>query len=134
MAVKRYELMVKETFSASHLLRDYEGECARLHGHTWEVEVVVSGDVQEARMGMVTDLKALKEGLRVYTERLDHRHLNEMPPFDSLNPTCENLALWFSERLSEEYGRRKLGVAVRKVTVREGAKAGASVCLDDGDV
>jgi 6-pyruvoyltetrahydropterin/6-carboxytetrahydropterin synthase len=93
-----YELTVKEHFDAAHSLRDYEGECRRLHGHTWDVEVTVGGESLDGR-GILYDFKDLKQDLRSLLDAYDHELLNEVEPFDRLSPTAENLARVIYERL-----------------------------------
>ncbi|RMH19638.1 MAG: 6-carboxytetrahydropterin synthase QueD [Gammaproteobacteria bacterium] len=87
----RFTLKILTDFAASHQLRDYPGECARLHGHNWKVEVEVSAG-QLDQQGMVMDFKDIKRATHEVIARLDHRHLNDCPPFDKINPTVENIA------------------------------------------
>jgi len=94
-----YELMVKGHFDAAHALAGYPGECRELHGHTWEVEVTVRGEHLD-EVGIVYDFKRLKEDLASVLSPFDHAYLNEVPPFDELNPTAENLARVIFEGLS----------------------------------
>ncbi|MDF1541751.1 MAG: 6-carboxytetrahydropterin synthase QueD [Anaerosomatales bacterium] len=105
-----YELTVKGHFDAAHALHGYPGECRELHGHTWDVEVTVCGDHLDD-VGIVYDFKRLKEDLGVVLGRYDHAYLNEVPPFDTLNPTAENLARIVFEELD--------GVVGDEVTVAE---------------
>lgn len=86
-----YELTVRSHFDAAHALRDYPGECRRLHGHTWDVEVTVAGE-QLDEIEIVYDFKRLKADLAAVIDRFDHAFLNEIPPFDTISPTAENLA------------------------------------------
>lgn len=95
-----YELMVRGHFDAAHALRGYPGECRDLHGHTWDVEVVVSGTELDD-VGIVYDFKTLKADLASVLEPLDHAYLNDVPPFDSMNATAENIARHVCERLAE---------------------------------
>lgn len=84
-------------FEAAHCLEGYEGECGRLHGHTYRLEVTVKGPVQAN--GMVVDFSALKSLVReTVIKRVDHQYLNEVFPFV---PTCENLILRFWQDLEE---------------------------------
>ena len=77
------DLYLKRKFDAAHFLPGYEGKCANMHGHTWVVEVWVSGKVDPVT-GMVCDFGDLKAPI----DALDHTLLN-----DTLeNPTAENLA------------------------------------------
>lgn len=86
-----YELTVRSHFDAAHALRDYPGECRRLHGHTWDVEVTVAGEELD-EIEIVYDFKRLKADLASVIDRYDHAFLNEVPPFDTISPTAENLA------------------------------------------
>ena len=96
----KYTLKVVTDFAAAHALRDYAGECSRLHGHNWKVEVeVIATSLNEAGMGI--DFKEIKTQTREILSRLDHRHLNEIKPFDTVNPTAENIAAYLYRRLSE---------------------------------
>jgi 6-pyruvoyltetrahydropterin/6-carboxytetrahydropterin synthase len=102
----------KAEFSASHYywnpawseeenMRVF-GKCANRngHGHNYTLEVTVAGDV-DADTGFVVDLKALKEILeREVVSVYDHRHLNlEVPEFETLVPTTENIAIEVWKRL-----------------------------------
>ncbi len=116
----RYTLKVVTDFAAAHSLRDYPGDCRRLHGHNWKVEVEVSAR-QLDELGMVVDFKAIKQATRKVTDELDHRYLNEVPPFDRLNPTAENMAAHIYRRLAEELNAP--GVQVHAVTLWETERA-----------
>lgn len=90
-------------FEAAHRLLEHGGECNRLHGHSYELWVTVSGPLGAG--GMVMDFKDLKEAVqRAVVDVLDHRYLNDLFAFET---TAENLAHWVWERL-EEAGLRGL--------------------------
>jgi len=89
-----YTLRVETEFAAAHLLRGYEGNCARLHGHNWKVEVEMEGEKLDS-VGMLIDFKTIKRAAKQVADRLDHQYLNEIAPFDKINPTAENIAAWF---------------------------------------
>lgn len=95
-----YELTVKGHFDAAHALRGYPGKCRELHGHTWDVEVSVAGEGLN-EIGILYDFTDLKRALGEVLAPLDHTHLNEVPPFDRLSPTGENLARYIYERLGD---------------------------------
>lgn len=86
-----YQLQVRLDFDSAHNHPGEYEECRRLHGHTWLVEVAVESEDLD-QYGMVCDFKNLKTVVREVTDQLDHRYLNEIPPFDRLSPTAENLA------------------------------------------
>lgn len=110
-----YELTVKAHFDAAHSLLGYPGECRELHGHTWDVEVTVRGTHLD-EVGIVYDFKQLKSDLASVLSPLDHAYLNDVPPFDEINPTAENLARVIFEALSTSVGK---GVEVAEVSVWE---------------
>ncbi len=116
-----YELTVKGEFAASHSLRDYEGKCKNLHGHTWRVDIVVAGKALN-NVGMVIDFKEIKSHLHAFLETLDHQHLNDLEHFKVVNPTSEQIAKYLFDCLKEKLHT----VKVKKVTVWESDKSGAS--------
>jgi 6-pyruvoyltetrahydropterin/6-carboxytetrahydropterin synthase len=87
-------------FAAAHHLRGYDGNCARLHGHNWKVEVSVSGkDLNQ--VGMLIDFKEIKRRAKDILKTLDHYYLNEIHPFNAeLNPTAENIAYYLFQQLA----------------------------------
>lgn len=120
-----YELAVRETFSAAHQLRGYNGGCESLHGHNWLVEVRVRVYALD-EIGLGIDFKEIKDVLRSVLARLDHRNLNELQEFAAKNPSSENIARWLFEQLTP-----KLNSATAKlvgVTVCESENQRASFC------
>lgn len=125
----RYELRVNTTFDAAHYLRNYDGKCSRLHGHTWRVEVAVAGSSLDAR-GMVIDFLDLKGILREITGSFDHTLLNDVPPFSGsegewMNPTAENLARLIFEELEKRL--KRVAPAVYPVAVQVWESENSSV-------
>ena len=94
-----FRLRVESKFSGAHKLVNYPGPCQRLHGHNWRIVLTVSSPALND-LGMVIDLMELKALLDQCTQQFDHRFLNEIPPFNSLNPTSENLAKFVLEWMS----------------------------------
>jgi 6-pyruvoyltetrahydropterin/6-carboxytetrahydropterin synthase len=86
-----YELTIISDFAAAHNLRQYEGECENLHGHNWKVEVTVTSKGLN-KIGLAVDFKVLKKISEGILEKLDHKYLNEIPPFNKENPSSENIA------------------------------------------
>ncbi|KUK44990.1 MAG: 6-carboxytetrahydropterin synthase QueD [Methanothrix sp.] len=74
-------------FDAAHRLPGYDGKCSRVHGHTYDVEVVLEGPVDDEN-GFLVDFYDLKQILKSVLEELDHRDLNEILS----NPTAERIA------------------------------------------
>lgn len=116
----RYTLKVTTDFAAAHSLRGYPGDCRRLHGHNWKVEVeVIATSLDECGMGI--DFKAIKEATRTVIRELDHYHLNEIPPFDKINPTAENIAAYLFQGISRILDGER--VRVGSVTLWETERA-----------
>jgi 6-pyruvoyltetrahydropterin/6-carboxytetrahydropterin synthase len=95
-----YELMVETNFSSAHQLRGYKGECEKLHGHSWKVQVnVVAERLNE--MDMAIDFHEMKEIVNEVISPLDHSFLNEIFPFTEKNPSSENIAKWIYDSLKK---------------------------------
>ena len=95
-----YEITIEAHFSAAHRLRQYDGECERLHGHNWKVQVSVASQKLN-ELGMVMDFRELKGKTNTLMDEFDHQYLNEVPPFTELNPTTENIARYIFDKLSK---------------------------------
>lgn len=95
-----FKLAVRSQFSAAHALRHYKGKCENIHGHNFDVEVVVRGTELDPQTGMLIDFGILKAGLAHVLARLDHRLLNETPPFDVINPSSEHLARTIAQEMA----------------------------------
>lgn len=118
-----YELTVISYFSSAHNLRGYEGACENLHGHNWKVEVEARAEKLD-KIGMVVDFKKLKEAVRQIIDRLDHRYLNEVPPFDVENTTAENIARHIYTGVSAVFNNG--GVRISRVRVWESENSAAA--------
>jgi 6-pyruvoyltetrahydropterin/6-carboxytetrahydropterin synthase len=94
-----YEVTVEETFAAGHALRNYHGKCENLHGHNYRIEVILQGPELDS-IGLLVDFIEVKKIMQTVVNRLDHQFLNELPPFDQLNPSAENIAKYFYEQIS----------------------------------
>ncbi len=108
-----YELTVKDHFDAAHALTGHSGQCADLHGHTWDVGVTVEG-TQLDDIGILYDFEALKADLKDVLALFDHTYLNDTPPFASMNSTAENMA-----RVIWDEMERRLAAKVEKVHLSE---------------
>jgi len=118
-----FEIRVEKQFSAAHLLRGYQGDCALMHGHNWIVAAYVKCKALD-EIGIGIDFRQVKEALKEVIAGLDHRILNEVPAFKEVNPTSENLARFVYKELST---RLNAGTArVSKVWVFETPGAGAA--------
>jgi len=118
-----YELKIEDAFASAHNLRGYQGACEELHGHNWKIEVIVRTDKLND-IGLAIDFKDLKQATSEVIDALDHKYLNELPPFKDENPSSENIA----RHIFREVGKRiaPTGVRVYKVTAWESEKACAS--------
>ncbi|MCP4675435.1 MAG: 6-carboxytetrahydropterin synthase QueD [Deltaproteobacteria bacterium] len=95
-----FQISRERVFSASHQLREYKGKCERLHGHNWRIRVhLEAAELDES--GMVIDFHDLDRIMADALEPYEHRHLNEVAPFDAINPSAENLARNICERMRE---------------------------------
>ncbi len=94
-----WEISQETTVAAAHQLRFAPGEGERLHGHNWRIKVVVRAERLDAS-GFVLDFNDLGAKLRGLVEPYEHVFLNELQPFDDLNPTAENIALVVSQNMS----------------------------------
>jgi len=103
---------------SAHRLVNYQGECSRIHGHTWKVDVWIQGKIEDKDViGILFDFGKIK----IIKEKLDHRFLNDIEPFDKINPTAENLSLYILEELLEinpilEYRVKIFETAIGKET------------------
>ncbi|NOX96853.1 MAG: 6-carboxytetrahydropterin synthase QueD [Nitrospirae bacterium] len=111
-----YELTVESSFSAAHQLRHYQGECERLHGHNWKVEVSIRSEELDS-LGMVVDFKELKGLINEILKELDHHYLNELPAFKEANPTTENIAEFLYGEIKS--AMKKKGISLQRVKIWE---------------
>ena len=118
--MSRLRLTSKVEIDSSHYLRNYDGKCADLHGHRWVVEVTVESVTEDAvdsldNTGMLLDFGVIKSLINEY----DHKNLNDMPEFEDINPTAENLAIVWAEALAHELLLRGIPAKVVSVKVWE---------------
>ena len=95
-----FEVTVEETFAAGHALRNYKGKCENVHGHNYRVQVTLEGEELDAT-GLLVDFVELKKVLNRILDTMDHQFLNDVPPFDQLNPSAENMARYIFEELRD---------------------------------
>ena len=99
-----FEVTIEETFSAGHALRNYHGKCENVHGHNYRVQVTFSGPELDS-IGLLVDFVAVKKLMQTVVDRLDHQFLNDLAPFDALNPSAENMAKYFYDEISGGLGQ-----------------------------
>jgi 6-pyruvoyltetrahydropterin/6-carboxytetrahydropterin synthase len=114
-----YEVTVEDTFAAGHYLRNYKGKCENPHGHNYRVRVTLAGrELDQA--GLLLDFKDLKRVMKPVIDYLDHRMLNDLEPFTTLNPSAENLAKYFFDQTNERLKQLTNGrVEIKRVTIWE---------------
>jgi 6-pyruvoyltetrahydropterin/6-carboxytetrahydropterin synthase len=96
-----YTLKIITDFAAAHYLRGYNGACANLHGHNWNVEVMVHADTLD-EIGIAVDFKIVKKLTNEICDQLDHTCLNEQEPFTTINPTAEHIARYIYQALRDK--------------------------------
>jgi 6-pyruvoyltetrahydropterin/6-carboxytetrahydropterin synthase len=115
-----YKLSVESHFDAAHSLRGYQGKCENIHGHRYKVMIRLSaGKLND--IGLAYDFTGLKKELNEVLARYDHQCLNEVAPFDKINPSAENIAKTVYEALEPVLR----GVQFESVTVWESPDAAA---------
>lgn len=102
-----YFVQIESWFESAHQLRNYDGKCKNIHGHNFKVVVQFRTKTLDDR-GMVVDFLDVERELQKITEKLDHKMLNEIPPFDRINPTVENLARYIFESLEGAFPQATL--------------------------
>ena len=111
-----FEISVDYTFAAGHALRNYKGKCENVHGHNYKVRVTLAGAKLNAD-GLLMDFVELRAEIKRLVEKLDHHFLNDIPPFDKLNPSAENLAEYVCGAIAPRAASQ--GLQVQGVTVWE---------------
>lgn len=105
-----YEVMIERHFSSAHQLRGYKGKCENLHGHNYKIEVFVRGE-ELNNIGLLVDFGEIKTAADEIVNYLDHRNINELPPFDEeLNPSAENLARYILEFIASRIDDDRVSV------------------------
>ena len=100
MEEKNILLHTETVIDSSHKLINYDGKCANIHGHTWFVEVWIKGKPsQRDSVGILFDFGKVKQ----IKEKYDHKFLNDIPPFDIINSTAENLTMCMYKELKEQH-------------------------------
>ena len=112
-----FEVTVEQTFAAGHALRNYHGKCEDVHGHNYRVRVTVEGEQLDAT-GLLVDFLEVNQMISGAVAYLDHRFINDLPPFDEINPSAENMAKYFYDRLNGGL-KNEVGVRISEVRVWE---------------
>ena len=109
-----FEVTVEYSFAAGHALREYRGKCENVHGHNYKLEVTLSGAMLNS-VGLLMDFADVKAIVKEIVRRLDHQFLNDLSPFDRLNPSAENLAKYFFDEIKLKLGNSQTRVERVKV-------------------
>jgi 6-pyruvoyltetrahydropterin/6-carboxytetrahydropterin synthase len=117
-----FELVLQVGFAAAHNLRGYHGNCEKLHGHNWQLDIYLRSNGLDDQ-GMVLDFKLAKQHLKPVLEQLDHQYLNDIDYFREKNPTTENIAQYVAQQLAV---RLPKGIRVDRVTAWESEHCGAT--------
>jgi 6-pyruvoyltetrahydropterin/6-carboxytetrahydropterin synthase len=113
-----FQVSVDESFSAGHALRGYKGKCENPHGHNYKVRITVQGPDLDS-IGLLYDFTHLKRVVREIIGGVDHIYLNDKPPFDTINPSAENLAKYFFDETTRQMSAVPEGARIASVTIWE---------------
>jgi 6-pyruvoyltetrahydropterin/6-carboxytetrahydropterin synthase len=119
-----FEVSVEESFSSGHALRGYKGKCENVHGHNYRVQVTLAGP-QLNEIGLLVDFTDLKRVIRGIIAEIDHQFLNDLEPFQTVNPSAENLAKYFHDETLKRLGGLPAGAAITEVILWETDTASA---------
>ncbi len=95
-----FDIFINTHFSGAHHLRDYPGTCEVPHGHNWKVRVTVRATELD-ELGMGIDFTLLKKYVKEVIDLLDHKDLNEIEAFSTINPSSEHIAQFISSNLEK---------------------------------
>ncbi len=117
-----FEVYVKTHFAAAHSLKGYAGDCARIHGHNWAIEVFVKcKELDEIGIGI--DFKDINRAVKDVIQDLDHAHLNDLPAFNEVNPSSENIAKFIYHELCKKLDSDSVRVSRVKASETPGTGA-----------
>ena len=103
-----FEVRVEKTIAAAHRLYNYDGPCESLHGHNYRIEVAYTGAELDS-FGMLVDFTDIKRAFNAVLDTLDHAYLNELPAFEGVSPSAENIAAHIYRELKQTpFDRAKL--------------------------
>jgi len=105
-----YEIAVEKHFDAAHFLRGYKGKCEALHGHRFKVVARIKAAGLDD-IGIAYDFAGLKQALSDILSRFDHICLNDIKPFDKINPSSENIAATIYEELKRKLAAAPLSIS-----------------------
>jgi 6-pyruvoyltetrahydropterin/6-carboxytetrahydropterin synthase len=109
-----YSISVEQHFDAAHALRGYKGKCEALHGHRFRVVAKIEALTLDD-IGLAYDFVELKSRLAEVVSRFDHANLNDIPPFDKINPSSENIASTVYKELKAKLAGEKVSLVAIEV-------------------
>ena len=122
-----YQISVEQHFDAAHFLRGYQGKCEALHGHRFLVVVKIKA-LKVNDIGIAYDFIELKQHLSDILARFDHTCLNDVPPFDKINPSSENIAFTIYNELKPKLAGAPVSLSC--VEVWESPQSGVAYSSD----
>jgi 6-pyruvoyltetrahydropterin/6-carboxytetrahydropterin synthase len=117
-----FEVSVEQTFAAGHALRNYRGKCENVHGHNYRVLVTIQGQQLDS-IGLLVDFVEVKKLMNRVVDRLDHQFINDLAPFDEINPSAENMAKYFYDEISAGLGESPVRVGEVRIWETDTASA-----------
>lgn len=108
-----FDLSVEGTFSAAHQVKGYPGDCAGVHGHTYQIRVIMRVSKLD-NIGMAIDFRRIRTALDEILSELDHKNLSDLTFFKERNATAEFVAMYIFNEM-----KKKINL-IRAVTVWEG--------------
>jgi 6-pyruvoyltetrahydropterin/6-carboxytetrahydropterin synthase len=125
--VRVFEISVEQHFDAAHFLRGYRGKCEAVHGHRFGVVVRIKASGLND-IGIAYDFVELKQHLADIISRFDHTCLNDVPPFDKINPSSENIAATIYKELTLKLAGAPVSLSC--IEVWESPESGVSYSPD----
>ena len=122
-----FELKVRTHFSAAHRIVEHPGKCQNLHGHNWNVDVVVQAQELD-RIGLAVDFSIVKAVVKEIIAPLDHVNLNDLPQFSSVtnNPAAENISRYLFNEIRSQLRVAAPQAQVKRIDIYETDTCSAS--------
>ncbi len=124
-----WKLTVRTDASMAHALRHYKGKCENTHGHNYGIELTVTGDTVQEGTELLMDFSVLKKMLNEVLKEYDHKLINDVPPFNTMNPSSENIARFLFYEIKPRLAQLPENtnhVRLQSVTVSEKATQSAT--------
>ncbi|MEA2568038.1 MAG: 6-pyruvoyltetrahydropterin/6-carboxytetrahydropterin synthase [Acidobacteriota bacterium] len=115
----QFSVRVEARFEAAHFLREYRGISEPLHGHSYKVEADLAAQTGGVdNDSIAVDFVSAKRKLETLAKKLDYGCINDVAPFDEINPSAENIAQWFARELGAAVADEN--AVVTAITIWEG--------------